>query len=91
MAGVESEGRREYSLTDAGRAEAEKLDEPPWRRFTEDGDGSSVSLRDAALQLGAAVLQVARVGSPEQADKVRDLLVDTRRRVYGVLSEDDGT
>jgi hypothetical protein len=45
-------------------------------------------LRDAAFGLGAAVVQVARVGSDAQAAKVRDLLTETRRRVYAVLSDD---
>jgi DNA-binding PadR family transcriptional regulator len=86
---VESEGRRRYSLTDAGRAEAEQLEEPPWERFAQETEGAGVSLRDAAFQLGAAVVQVGRVGSDEQSAKVRDLLVETRRRVYAVLSEED--
>ena len=84
----ESEGRRRFSLTDAGRAEAEALDEPPWQQFADRDDATGVSRRDAAFQLGAAVVQVARVGSDEQTGKVRDLLVDTRRRVYAVLSDD---
>ena len=89
MTSVESEGRRRYSLTDAGREEAERLEEPPWERFTQESEGAAVSLRDAAFQLGAAVVQVGRVGSEEQSAKVRDLLVETRRRVYAVLSEED--
>jgi DNA-binding PadR family transcriptional regulator len=88
---VEEEGRRRYSLTDAGRAEAEGLAEPPWRRFTDESETSGVSLRDAAFQLGAAVVQVARVGSEDQTATVRDLFVETRRRVYAVLSEDGET
>jgi DNA-binding PadR family transcriptional regulator len=85
---VESEGRRRYTLTDAGRSEAERLEEPPWERFLDEDDTSDLSLRDAAFGLGAAVVQVARVGSDAQAAKVRDLLTETRRRVYAVLSDD---
>jgi DNA-binding PadR family transcriptional regulator len=85
----EGEGRRRYSLTDAGRAEADRLEEPPWARFVDEEEAGGASLRDAAIQLGAAVVQVARVGSDEQTAKVRDLLVETRRRVYAVLSDED--
>lgn len=85
---VAGEGRRRYSLTDAGRREADGLDEPPWERFLDD-DGRDVSLRDAAFQLGAAVVQVARVGSEAQTAKVRDLLIEARRGVYAVLSDGD--
>ena len=88
---VESEGRRRFSLTDDGRAEAEKAERPPWEQFGEDDESGATNLRDAAIQLGAAVMQVARVGSQEQAEKVRDLLNETRKRVYGVLSENGET
>jgi DNA-binding PadR family transcriptional regulator len=88
---VESEGRRRFSLTDDGRAEAEKAERPPWEQFAEDDESGATNLRDAAIQLGAAVMQVARVGSQEQAEKVRDLLNETRKRVYGVLSENGET
>jgi DNA-binding PadR family transcriptional regulator len=84
----ESEGRRRFSLTDAGRAEADRLDRPPWERFTSEDDVPGAHLRDAVFQLGAAVMQVAHAGSDEQAAKVRDILNETRRRIYAVLGED---
>ena len=59
----ESEGRRRFSLTDAGRAEAEELERPPWEELTDHGEGHASSLRDSAFQLGAAIIQVARTGS----------------------------
>jgi DNA-binding PadR family transcriptional regulator len=83
---AESDGRRAYSLTDAGRAEADRLDRPPWELFTE-GDSTGAHLRDAAFQLGAAVMHVARAGSEEQKAEVRDILNDTRRRIYAVLGD----
>lgn len=85
---VESEERRRYSLTATGRKEAEGLGEPPWERFLNEDDASDLSLRDAAFGLGAAVVQVARIGSDAQTAKVRDLLIETRRSVYAVLSDD---
>jgi DNA-binding PadR family transcriptional regulator len=84
---VASEGRRRYSLTDAGRAEAERLEQPPWEQFA-DEQGGGAGLRDAALQLGAAVMHTARAGSTEQVAQARDILVDARRRIYAVLGED---
>ena len=85
---VEDEGRRRFSLTDAGRAAAEQLDEPRWERFGDEAEGTGVSLRDAAFQLGAVVVQVARVGSDEQTAAARDLLIETRKRVYAILSDE---
>jgi DNA-binding PadR family transcriptional regulator len=85
---TESEGRRRFTLTDAGRAEAERQEQPPWEQFKEGGDNGGASLRDAAFQLGAAVMHVGRAGTADQVRQVRDLLNETRRRVYGLLGED---
>jgi DNA-binding PadR family transcriptional regulator len=84
----ESEGKRRFSLTDAGRAEAEALDRPPWEEVTDHGEGHASSLRDSAFQLGAAIMQVARTGSEDQITKTREILNDARRRVYTMLGED---
>lgn len=88
VTGEESEGKRRFSLTDAGRADAEKLDRPPWDEVTDEGQGHASSLRDSAFQLGAAIIQVVRTGSEDQIAKTRDILNDARRRVYAVLGED---
>ena len=89
VTGEESGGKRRFSLTDAGRAEAEGLDRPPWEEVTDEDAGHASSLRDAAFQLGAATIQVARTGSEGQIDKAREILDDARRRVYAVLGEAD--
>ncbi|HYZ28812.1 MAG TPA: PadR family transcriptional regulator [Thermoleophilaceae bacterium] len=88
VTGEESEGKRRFSLTDAGRAEAEELGRPPWEEVTDGGEAHASSLRDSAFQLGAAIIQVVRTGSEDQIAKTRDILNDARRRVYTVLGED---
>ncbi len=88
VTGEESEGKRRFSLTEAGRGEAEGLDRPPWEEVTDAGQGHASSLRDSAFQLGAAIIQVVRTGSEDQIAKTRDILNDARRRVYTVLGED---
>jgi DNA-binding PadR family transcriptional regulator len=87
VTGAESEGKRQFSLTDAGRAEAGKLEQAPWEEVTDDA-GHASNLRDAAFQLGAAIVQVVRTGSEDQIAKTRDILNDARRRVYAVLGEE---
>jgi DNA-binding PadR family transcriptional regulator len=82
----ESEGRRRYALTEAGRAEADRLERPPWEDVSE-GDSAAAGLRDAGFQLGAAVMHAARTGSREQVAEVRDVLVDARRRIYSILGD----
>ena len=87
VTGEESHGKRRFSLTDAGRAEADRLERPPWEEVTDESDSHASSLRDPAFQLGAAIIQVARTGSEDQIAKTREILNDARRRVYTVLGE----
>ncbi len=85
----ESEGKKVFGLTDEGRAKIEDSESsPPWERFgSEDSDGL-VALRDTAFQVGGAVMQVARAGSDVQVNKAREILEDTRRKIYQLLAED---
>jgi DNA-binding PadR family transcriptional regulator len=88
VTGEESEGKRRFTLTDAGRAEADALERPPWEEVAGESDGPASNLRDAAFQLGAAVVQVGRAGSEDQIAKTREILNDARRRIYAMLGED---
>ncbi|MFI0484798.1 PadR family transcriptional regulator [Actinomadura sp. 9N215] len=92
IAGEESGGRRSFHLTDEGRAHveenAERLAEP-WAEMTpEFGEGVPELFRQAA-QTGAAVMQIVHSGSPEQVDRAKDVLSDTRRSLYRILADDD--
>jgi DNA-binding PadR family transcriptional regulator len=80
--------RRRYSLTDAGRKEAEGRQGPPPWEFAAAGDVPGGQLREAGFQVAAAVMQAAATGTEEQVAKVRDILADTRRRIYSVLGEE---
>jgi DNA-binding PadR family transcriptional regulator len=81
--------RRRYTLTDAGRAEAGRREgPPPWEGFTTTGNAPGGQLREAGFQVAAAVMQAAATCSEEQIAKVRDILADTRRRIYSVLGEE---
>ncbi len=86
--GQEQDGRKVYTLTDAGRAEAESspLARHPW--FSKDGGGQSMDLRRLGVQLIGAAVQVSRVGSESAQAQAREILVDARRKLYGVLAED---
>ena len=88
VTGEESDGKRRFTLTDAGRTEAESLGRPPWEDVADQGEGPASSLRDAAFQLGAAVVQVARTGSEEQIARAQEILNDARKRIYSMLGED---
>ncbi|TMC04991.1 MAG: PadR family transcriptional regulator [Chloroflexi bacterium] len=90
IAGQEVEGKRVYSLTDSGRAQVESHNEgarAPWDEFGA-GDETLHGLRDAALKLGAAAMQVTHAGSKEQVDRAIGILNEARRQLYAILAED---
>ncbi len=90
----ERDGRRVFTLTEAGRKAAAaaatsgaRRSDAPWDTGT---DEERASLRDLFLQVAAATMQVAQVGSPELADEARKILTETRRSLYRLLAEDEG-
>jgi DNA-binding PadR family transcriptional regulator len=88
----EREGRRQYALTDAGRAHVEELGDAlkePWKAASEEAGGEMLELRKLVGQVGAAVMQVALAGSEAQQAEARRVLADTRRALYRILAEDD--
>jgi DNA-binding PadR family transcriptional regulator len=86
VAGQESDGRRRFALTDEGRAEADRLERPPWETIAEEGDAGA-GLREAGFQLGAAVMHAARTGNADQVAQVREVLLDARKRIYSILGD----
>ncbi|WP_434809997.1 PadR family transcriptional regulator [Microbacterium sp. bgisy189] len=85
----ESEGRKTYSLTEAGRAAAEEAGEKPapWEGSSARDGSRHTALPKAGVELAQAAAQVARSGSPEQVREAVDILDDARRRLYGLLAQ----
>ena len=87
----ERDGKRVYTINDAGRAELEERREErggdqPWE-FGPIGEGFR-QLRDAGFQLAAAAMQVARTGSEAQRKQAAEILADARKKIYALLAED---
>jgi DNA-binding PadR family transcriptional regulator len=88
---TESEGRRVFSLTEAGKTEAaslkEKLGDSPW------GEGGEqdprFALRQAAFGLAGAVKQVAMTGTADDAQKALEILREARKKLYALLADAD--
>jgi DNA-binding PadR family transcriptional regulator len=86
----ETDGRRLYHLTDAGRAYVAERpeDQPaPWETFTD-------TLSDQAAETGAlmkdvamAFVQVVRAGSEAQVAEAAKVLAETRRSLYRILAD----
>jgi DNA-binding PadR family transcriptional regulator len=86
----EADGRKTYSLTEAGRAEAEaSADRPaPWQTSSPRDSGGIGALPKAGIELAQAAAQVQRTGTPEQIQQAVDVLDDARRRLYSILAQD---
>jgi DNA-binding PadR family transcriptional regulator len=89
IAGEESQGKRRFVLTDAGKAAAEsRSGDAPWEEVKAGTAPESLRLFRAAQQLREAVAQVFHAGDEAQRERVRELLDETRRKIYGILAED---
>ncbi|CAB4927783.1 unannotated protein [freshwater metagenome] len=94
--GVEGEGRgprKAFALTEAGTEEATRLaaESTPWEALVDDDDRGAIELRDLVVSVVDAARQVVRVAEPSQAAQAKDVLVEARRRLYGILAaEPDG-
>jgi len=90
--GEELEGRRVFSLTEAGKAEAEASKAAhgaPWESPEHGDEGPRFKLRKGVFQIAAAAKQVGTTGSAEQVEKALDILADARKRIYELLAGGD--
>ena len=85
ITGELTDGKRTFTITDAGRA---LLASKPASATGEDAD-DGVDLRSAAMKLGAAVMQAARGSAAPTQERVRTILDGARREIYKILAESD--
>ena len=87
----ETEGRKRFHLTDAGRqaAEATAAEGAPWDAASESVDADAWELFGVARQVGMAIFQIAQVGTADQLASAREVLTNARRSLYGILAEAD--
>jgi DNA-binding PadR family transcriptional regulator len=84
----EVEGRKVYSLTDAGKEAAPDRTEGgrPWEQGDE--DSPRFEARKEMFKLMGAAKQLARADDEEQLTKAAEILKDARRKLYGILAEE---
>ncbi len=86
--GEDEDGKKVYHLTEAGRAKVETHDTPPpWARFDTDDVSGLFALKDLAIQVGAAVMQVGAAGTDEQLAAAKEILAETRSKLYQLLAD----
>jgi DNA-binding PadR family transcriptional regulator len=82
------DGRKVYSLTDAGKEAAPARTEGgrPWEQGDE--DSPRFEARREMFRLMGAAKQVARTDDEQQLAKATEILRDARRKLYGLLAEE---
>ena len=89
VAAEESTGKKTYSLTEAGRAEASAAEgqSAPWEAAGA-RDSGRTALPKAGAKLAQAAATVGRSGTSEQVAKAVEVLDDARRKLYSILAQD---
>jgi DNA-binding PadR family transcriptional regulator len=87
----ETDGRKLFHLTEAGRAAAAETsgEGAPWDVASESVDSDVWELFNVARQVGMAIFQISQAGTAEQMASAREVLTNARRSLYGILAEDD--
>ena len=84
--------RRNYTLTDEGRAYVEAhRDElrASWDAVTGSVDDAMFQIHAMAKQVMMATMQVSQAGTPAQVQQASKILADTRKALYRILAADD--
>ena len=86
-------GRKSFTLTEAGQAEAtEAAAQAPWSAFEAAGTVNSwQDIREAAIGTMNALRQVLRNGTDDQRTRAAEVLDEARRKLYAILAEDPET
>ncbi|MFB7517334.1 PadR family transcriptional regulator [Streptomyces sp. NPDC056144] len=83
-------GKKLFTLTDAGRAEAEEGPDAPWEEAGRGVDWEAVNeIRQAGFGLMEAFGQVWKTGTAEQRQKAVGVINDARKKLYLILADED--
>jgi DNA-binding PadR family transcriptional regulator len=84
----EANGRKIYSLTEAGRAVAGAETSSPWDSSQSAAGNRHTALPKAGVELAQATAQLNRTGTPEQVQQAVEVLDEARRRIYSILAQE---
>jgi DNA-binding PadR family transcriptional regulator len=88
----ESDGRKQFVLTDAGRKVVEERGEDkhaPWEQMSGEVSDGAFELGRVMKELAYAFAQVMRTGSETQVGKAGEVLSSARRELYRILADGD--
>ena len=85
-----TDSRKTYSLTEAGRAEADaSAGRPaPWEESGQGDHHVIGALPKSGIALAQAAAQLRRTGTPEQVEQAVTVLDEARRKLYSILAQD---
>jgi DNA-binding PadR family transcriptional regulator len=82
-------GKKLFTLTEAGRGEAEAGPEAPWEEAGRGVDWDAVNeIRQAGFGLMEAFGQVWKTGSAEQRRKAVEVVNEARKKMYLILADE---
>ncbi len=82
------EGRKRFTLTESGRAEAADV-QAPWEQVDDDERAEAQDWKEAVFGIMNALRQVGFAGTEEQRARALDVLTDTKRKLYAILAESE--
>jgi len=83
----ETGGRKRFTLTDAGRTEAEQAGPTPWAQVGDEQVENWHDLKDASFGVMNALRQVMMSGTDDQRRQAVEVIADARRKLYAILAE----
>ncbi|HXD59636.1 MAG TPA: PadR family transcriptional regulator, partial [Thermoleophilaceae bacterium] len=88
---VETDSRKLFELTDAGKQSVDERDKDlptPWDEMTGGVSDETAEAASVMRGLAMAFAQVMQAGNKAQMDEATKALSETRRRLYAILAED---
>lgn len=88
----ERDGRRTFRLSESGRAYVEAHPDElnaPWEAMTSDVRDDVRDLFATAARTGSALMQIVHTGNEEQVAQAKQILSETRRKLYQLLADDE--
>jgi DNA-binding PadR family transcriptional regulator len=86
----ETEGRKRFTLTEAGQPEATSAAaDAPWNEFSEEAVSSGQDTKEAIFGIMNALRQIGFEGDREQWQRAVAVLAETKRKLYAILADSE--
>src|SRR5262245_66194110 len=84
------DGRKRFTLTEAGQTEATAAAaDAPWREFSEETVASGQDTREAIFGIMNALRQIGFSGDRDDWQRAVEVLNETKRKLYAILADSE--